>query len=158
MALGVRAVRRSDTLSRRAFRLYRESTYPDARRFHHDDRSGLEVREHRLEIRKQQASLSRRAAVGFPAQEDHRWKCRSRPGEQLAEVSVCRDQCSAVSPRSLKDDPIGRAHKPETSNVDRVVSSLFEQIAEEMRKVLVEQKSQAFVRRGNSRSVTASAA
>ncbi len=137
---------------------HRKLAYAEAVGLDDNDGAGLEVALDPVEVRQYQPGLVRGSATLLATKHDHGGFARSRVGEQLPEVGICRDEDSAVVACPLEDDRIRRASESETSNVDGLVASRSEEPSDVGGQVLVEEEPHALVRSGSSCSWTASAA
>jgi hypothetical protein len=79
-------------------------------------------------------------------------------GQQGPEVRVCRHHDPVLLRRAIEDRRIVGCRKAELTNVDRVVPSLPARGRHPRREGVVDEKPQAVLTSGSSRSRTASAA
>lgn len=130
----------------------------DAALLDDDDGAMPKVRLYVRQVLEYQSSLHGRSPACLPSKQDHGWGLGSLPCQQLTEVRIRRDDHTIVQ-RGMRKDLVVRGIEPQIlADVDCLVPSLAEPCSKDGRHAGINQKPHPGVRRGSSRSRTASAA
>lgn len=123
-----------------------------------NDGTMLKVRLYVRQVLEYQSSLHGRSPACLPSKQDHGRGVCSLPCQQFTEVRIRRDD-HTIMQRGMRKNLVVRGIEPQIlADVDCIVSSLAEPRSKYGRHAGIDQKSHPGVRRGSSRSRTASAA